>query len=137
MAVEALCELGGRFSRCKNPHGHTCQYCGRRFCAQHSYYLRGHDAVCAAKLCAAKHDDLVDHHAYRRRVEQRNLAGLCGVETCGPHPGFECSICHGHFCSAHLENRMYPFSDGRIVIDRPASVCAHCWDRRKLWRRRK
>jgi hypothetical protein len=30
---------------------------------------------------------------------------------------------------------MYPFHDGRIIIDKPASVCAHCWDRRKIWRR--
>lgn len=132
----ATCKLGGRFSRCPNAPQHSCQYCGRDFCAVHSHYVEGHEAVCSRESCRTKKVDLDLHLAYRTRVTQRNRAGLCGVEECGPHPGFECSLCRGHFCEAHLGDRMYPFPDGRVIIDRPASVCSHCWDRRKVWRRR-
>lgn len=133
--ASALCQLGGRFSRCPNPPAHSCQYCGRDFCHAHTHFAQGHEAVCARKLCRTKKDDLDAHLVYRARVVQRNRAGLCGAEECGPHPGFECSLCQGHFCDIHLSDRMYPFHDGRVVIDRPASVCAHCWARRKVWRR--
>lgn len=130
-----ICQLGGRFSRCLNAPEHSCQYCGRDFCDAHTHFAEGHEAVCARKPCRVKKDDLDAHLVYRARIGQRNRAGLCGVEDCGPHPGFECSLCQGHFCAAHLSERMYPFHDGRVVIDRPASVCGHCWDRRKVWRR--
>ena len=132
----ATCKLGGRFSRCPNAPKHSCQYCGRDFCAVHSHYVEGHEAVCSRESCRVKKVDLELHLAYQTRVTQRNRAGLCGVEECGPHPGFECSLCRGHFCEAHLADRMSPFPDGRVIIDRPASVCSHCWDRRKVWRRR-
>ena len=131
----AVCQLGGRFSRCPNAPQHSCQYCGRDFCVAHKHFAQEHEAVCARKQCRIKKDDLDAHLVYRTRVEQRNRAGLCGIEECGPHPGFECSLCQGHFCENHLSDRMYPFHDGRVVIDRPASVCRHCWDRRKVWRR--
>lgn len=130
------CQLGGRFSRCHQPAAHVCQYCGRRFCQAHTYHVEGHDAVCARKQCRAKHDDLSAHLEYKSRVAERNRVGLCGVEECGPHPGFECSLCRGHFCAAHLTERMYPFSEGWVSIDRPVSICARCWDRRKIWRSR-
>jgi hypothetical protein len=29
---------------------------------------------------------------------------------------------------------MYPFRMGMATIDRPVSICAACWDRRKIWR---
>ena len=131
----ALCELGGRFSRCLNPPGHSCQYCGRSFCDAHTHFVEGHEAVCSRKRCREKKVDMDLHLAYRARVTQRNRAGLCGEETCGPRPVFECSLCRGLFCEAHVSDRMYPFHDGRVIIDKPASVCAHCWDRRKIWRR--
>lgn len=134
MAAAALCQVGRIFARCENAPEHTCQYCGRAFCADHRHYVSGHEAVCNRKTCARKHDDLEAHLQYRDRVEQRNRVGLCGVEDCGPHPGFECSLCRGHFCAAHLRERLYPFSDGYTTIDRPVSVCANCWARRKIWR---
>jgi len=129
-----LCQVGGRFSRCQNAPKHSCQYCGRSFCEAHCHFARGHEAVCTRKKCALKHDDLASHMAYRERVEQRNRAGLCGVEECGPHPGYECSLCHGHFCALHLKERMYPFHEGFLTIDRPVSVCPSCWERRRVWR---
>ncbi len=128
------CQLGGRFSRCPNRAQHTCQYCGRAFCAAHTDFVGGHEAVCSRKQCSAKRKDLEDHLAYKTRVLQRNHAGLCGVEECGPHPGFECSLCLGLFCGLHLSERLYPFREGRVSIDRPVSICAHCWERRKVWR---
>ncbi len=131
-----LCQLGGRFSRCPNPSLHTCQYCGRDFCEQHTHHAQAHDAVCARKACRLKHDDLRAHMGYRDRVSQRNRAGLCGVEECGPHPGYQCSLCEGHFCGAHLSERLYPFQDGWLRVERPVSVCVRCWERRKIWRSR-
>lgn len=80
-----------------------------------------------------KQDDLRVHLEYRERVRQRNAVGLCGIEECGPHPGFECSLCQGRFCDKHLEPRDYPVRQGRIVIQRRLSVCARCWMRRKVW----
>jgi hypothetical protein len=132
--AEAICQVGGRFSRCHNRAENQCQYCGRAFCPDHSYFVEDHEAVCTRKACAHKRDDLAKHLVYRRRVEQRNHAGLCGVEDCGPHPGFECSLCKGYFCGDHLSERMYPFKMGMTTIDRPVSICAACWDRRKIWR---
>lgn len=32
--------------------------------------------------------------------------------------------------------RMYPFNEGLVSIDRPVSICQRCWERRKIWRRR-
>lgn len=130
------CEVGGRFSRCHNVAERTCQYCGRKFCQVHTYHAVDHNEVCTRPRCVAKYEDLLVHTAYTARVFQRNNAGLCGIEDCGPHPGFECSLCKGHFCGEHLTDRMYPFSEGWVSIDRPVSICACCWERRKIWRRR-
>ena len=130
------CQLGGRFSRCTLEAAQTCQYCGRAFCETHAYHVEPHDAVCARKKCRDKRDDLELHMQYRQRVGERNQVGLCGVEDCGPHPGFECSLCHGRFCGMHLSERMYPFHEGWITIERPVSICMRCWERRKIWRRR-
>lgn len=129
------CRAGGRFRRCARPPVHTCQYCGRPFCEAHSYFAEGYDAVCIRGRCRAKHDDLQRHEAYRLRVSERNRAGLCGVEGCGPHPGLECSLCRGHFCARHISDRQYPIREGYVIINRPASVCPWCWDRRKVWKR--
>lgn len=136
MQVGRECQVGSRFSRCRNRAEHACQYCGRWFCTLHTHHLEDHDAVCARKRCSAKHDDLQIHTAYKKRVFERNQVGLCGAEECGPHPGFQCSLCQGHFCGLHLSERMYPFSEGWVSIDRPVSICQPCWDRRKIWRRR-
>jgi hypothetical protein len=131
----ALCQLGKRFSRCTNASIQSCQYCGRYFCRDHCHYLEGHEAVCSRKACRAKREDLAAHLVYRERVEQRNRAGLCGVEECGPHPGFQCSLCQGMFCEVHLSARTYTFHTGRSSVQRWVSVCPRCWERRKIWSR--
>lgn len=131
----SVCQLGGRFSHCSRPAVDTCQYCGKPFCDAHTYVLEGLDAVCTHKHCVAKLDDVRVHLQYRSRVFERNRAGLCGCESCGPHPSFECSLCTGSFCDSHIQERRYPFREGRIVLERPASVCDWCWNRRKIWRR--
>jgi hypothetical protein len=128
------CGAAGRFRTCHEPVVNTCQYCGRGFCARHTYFLEGYDAVCTRPRCQHKHDDLARHMVYRQSVAARNAAGLCGVEGCGPHPRTECSLCRGHFCDAHISERMYPFREGRLIIEKPASICAWCWARRKIWR---
>jgi hypothetical protein len=131
----ATCQVGGRFSRCHNEAPHSCQYCGRNFCQVHTYFREEHEAVCTRTPCQRKRDDMVVHMEYRARVTQRNHAGLCGAEECGPHPGFECSLCQGLFCALHLQERMYPFRDGWVMQERRVSVCPRCWARRKVWRR--
>lgn len=133
----ATCEIGGRFSRCHAPPQHSCQYCGRRFCLQHSHYVEAYEAVCSRKRCVQKQQDLAAHLEYRRRVLERNRSGLCGEEDCRqPRPPFQCSLCQGHFCPDHLRERMYRFDDGRLGVERPVSICTHCWTRRKVWRGR-
>ncbi len=133
--ASADCQVGGLFSRCRNPSEHTCQYCGRQFCGEHTGFAEGHEAVCSRGPCRAKREDLDAHLSYRAHVEQRNHAGLCGIDECGPHPGYSCSLCRGYFCSAHLSDRLYPFKDGWATIERPVSVCDRCWQRRKIWKR--
>jgi hypothetical protein len=130
------CQVGGRFSRCANQASETCQYCGRAFCAAHTGFTEDHEAVCSRKPCVAKRRDLDAHLAYRTRVLQRNRAGLCGIDACDPHPPFECSLCQGRFCGRHLTERLYPFRTGMVSVDRPVSICAHCWERRGIWRSR-
>ncbi|MGE5597655.1 MAG: hypothetical protein ACM3S1_16650 [Hyphomicrobiales bacterium] len=134
--ADPACQLGGRFSRCTRASKNTCQYCGRHFCAEHAYVDEGIDAVCTRNRCRTKFDDLRRHLQYRQRVQQRNSAGLCGLEGCGPHPAFECSLCNGLFCEAHVSNRLYPFREAFSSSERPVSVCEWCWKRRKIWRRR-
>ena len=133
----AACQLGGRFSRCTEAPQHRCQYCGRHFCARHSHYVEGYEAVCSRKRCVRKQEDLVVHLEYKRRVTSQNRSAICGEEGCrAVRPAFQCSLCHGHFCPDHLRERMYRFSEGWVGIDRPVSICRHCWARRKIWRGR-
>jgi hypothetical protein len=133
--AQGECQVGGLFRRCHGATIETCQYCGKRFCALHRHVIEGYEAVCTRAGCLRKHSDLAEHVQYRARVAQRNAAGLCGIDGCGPHPPDQCSLCQGHFCSAHMRERMYPYREGRVVVERPASVCSRCWERRKIWRR--
>lgn len=130
------CQLGSLFSRCPNLSQHSCQYCGRGFCAGHSHFAEGHEAVCARKRCRAKHEDLARHLAYVKRAEQLNHAGLCGVEGCNTHHLLQCSLCKEHFCERHVSQRRYTFYEGWARADRWVSVCPECWQRRKIWRSR-
>jgi hypothetical protein len=135
-AILTACESGRLFSRCLNTATYLCQYCGRHFCDEHAYYVFEHEAVCDRKRCRLKRDDMVEHLAYERRVAQRNNVGLCGIEDCGPHPGYQCSLCHGRFCDLHLRETPYTFRDGWSVSERMVSACPRCHARRKIWRGR-
>ncbi len=130
------CQVGGRFSRCQSIPQHVCQYCGRQFCAEHSHYVEGHEAVCSRKRCREKHEDLTRHFEYRGRAEQLNRAGLCGVDGCNTRHVFQCSLCKSQFCEAHLSSRRYGFGDAPTRYERWVSVCSRCWDRRRVWRGR-
>ena len=130
------CQAGGTFSRCPNIAQHSCQYCGRQFCANHSTFVEGLEAVCSRKRCREKRDDMVHHLAYRDRAEQLNRVGLCGVVDCNTRHVFQCSLCKAQFCEAHLSRRRYSFGDGWSRSERWVSVCPRCWDRRKIWRGR-
>jgi hypothetical protein len=135
--MPAECALGGRFSRCKRPSDHSCQYCGRNFCSDHTHYLQQHEAVCTRKECVAKQQDMLVHTEYRRLVGGRNSARLCGVEQCEERPAsYECSLCQGHFCTQHVQQRLYWTPDGLSRRERALSLCEHCWKRRKIWQRR-
>ena len=136
--MPAECQLGRRFSRCRRPSSHTCQYCARNFCDLHTYLVEGHEAVCSRKECAAKQADMVAHEAYRKAAFGRNSARLCGEPDCTSTPPamFECSLCRGHFCADHVHDRLYWTPDGLSRNERTLSLCAHCWERRKIWQKR-
>jgi hypothetical protein len=130
------CQAGGWFSRCPNLPQHSCQYCGRQFCSDHSHFVEGHEAVCSRKRCREKRDDMARHLEYRTRADQLNRAGLCGVDGCNTRHVFQCSLCKAQFCEAHLSPRRYGFGDGWSRSERWVSVCPRCWDRRRVWRGR-
>lgn len=134
--ANARCQVGGLFARCSAVASHVCQYCARRFCDAHTYHLADHEAVCARRECREKWDDLQRHLGYRAFVAQRNRVGVCGVAGCEGRWGYACSLCQGQFCPEHLEERLYPVFDGYHRREESKSVCAHCWERRKIWARR-
>lgn len=135
--MERLCEVGGFFSKCKNPASRICQFCGRRFCDLHTGRVEDHEEICNRETCMKKDADLQVHVEYRARVTQRNSVGLCGVEECEFRSMFQCSLCRGAFCESHLQDRRYRFSEGWAMIERPVSICARCWERRKIWTARR
>ncbi len=130
--VAERCELGGRFRRCSNPPADTCQYCGRSICRDHAYFLEGYDAVCKRPVCTAKHDELPSHQEYVRGVLLRNREGLCGLDGCTRPLSYDCSKCRGRFCLGHLSDELYPAANSNEG-PQMAVVCAHCWERRKIW----
>ncbi|MGK2964575.1 MAG: hypothetical protein ACSLFM_03110 [Tepidiformaceae bacterium] len=135
--MERICQAGGFFSRCKNASSWMCQFCGRRFCETHTGRVQDHEEICSREICRQKDADLAVHVEYRARVSQRNGAGLCGFEGCEARSMFQCSLCRGAFCDPHLKDRRYRFSEGWTTVERPVSICSHCWDRRKIWTQRR
>lgn len=133
MANQGRCGVGRIFARCGESPIHVCQYCGTDFCEVHTHHVEGHEAVCKRDPCVAKHEDLQVHLIYRRRSDQKNGAGLCGVEPCTERPEAQCSLCQGAFCGVHLMQRKYTVRDDRGPIERMVSACPRCWERRKIW----
>lgn len=132
-----ICEIGGFFSKCKNEAGWVCHFCGRRFCETHTHRVEGHEEVCSREPCRKKDADLAVHMQYKGRVRSKNLVGLCGEDDCETAGPFQCSLCRGMFCDKHLQDRRYRFYEGFGSIERPVSICARCWGRRKIWARRR
>ncbi|MEX2080662.1 MAG: hypothetical protein WEC33_03525 [Dehalococcoidia bacterium] len=131
----AQCGIGRLFKRCQQQASHVCQYCGRDFCDAHTHFIQGHEAVCGARFCVAKHEDLKIYNGYKAAVEGRNGARLCGALRCEEPLGSGCSLCRGEFCEGHVSHRRYQFREGRGMAERWVSICAVCWDRRRIWRR--
>ncbi len=129
------CGLGRRFKRCPNPAENTCVYCGRDFCGAHRYFVQDHEAVCNAKYCVAKQEDLKVYLEYRKAVEQRNRSGICGNPDCEIRIGAGCSLCGGEFCELHVAQRRHTIRDEKGLIERWVAVCPVCWERRKIWSR--
>jgi len=130
------CELGGRFSSCKQPVTGVCQYCGRSFCAKHGDLIEDNQEVCHRKNCVAKRVDLVDHLAYREAVFALNREQKCGVEKCERAPTGQCSRCTGYFCGVHLFQRQDGVLENQVRVMRMANLCRHCVDRRPIWARK-
>jgi hypothetical protein len=125
--------MGRWFSKCRQPAIETCQYCGRPFCGEHAHYVEGTNAVCSRTKCIRKHEDLVVHEAYKLAVTRRNMLDLCGEPECHGDPVLTCSLCEGRFCEEHLRVRKWGFRDAQASYERMVSICAHCWERRKIW----
>ncbi|HLZ72932.1 MAG TPA: hypothetical protein VKV26_23760 [Dehalococcoidia bacterium] len=130
------CRLGGLFSRCHEPTVGSCQYCSRAFCSVHGNLLPAREAICAREICQHKHADVETHLRFRERALQRNQFGLCGIEGCSAERWGQCSKCLALFCEDHLSNRTETVREGHARFSRPASFCAHCLLRRKLWAKR-
>jgi hypothetical protein len=126
-----VCGFGSLLRRCKALGTASCVFCGNRFCPEHGQRVEASFDVCARPRCEQKLEDQRGHERYRQQVEQKNRFGLCGVDACETRYEDTCSRCQRYFCDQHISVRDYPPT--RQSAGGPASVCAHCWLRRKLW----
>lgn len=133
--MPVTCRFGRIFARCGEPGVGSCQYCARPFCARHGHLGDEGEQICARPVCQAKHTDLVEHIVFRARAHLRNRHGMCGIDGCLGERWGQCSKCEGLFCEEHLFDRADSVRQGRARYSRPASFCAHCLRRRKLWAR--
>lgn len=139
-ALRKGCELRfGRFPfrrRCGLPSVGVCQYCAREFCADHGSKYRDRQEVCHREICQRKVADLAIHLKYREAAQIRNAWQRCGVEGCEGEIWGQCSGCRALYCFEHVHNRVQSVWHGGIRVERPASLCDHCWARRHIWNRR-
>jgi len=127
------CQLGRVFRRCPHAPSAICQYCGRDFCPEHGQRLANGDEICSRSICQAKRADLEAHLAYREAALRRSGRGFCAEDGCAEPRWGQCSKCEALFCEQHLHERDQNIRRGPGVTPRPASLCEHCWTRRKLW----
>lgn len=97
--------------------------------------LANGEEICSRSLCQAKHADVEQHLAYREAALTRSAHGFCAEEGCQQPRWGQCSKCQALFCEQHLHDRDENVRRGLGSAPRPASLCDHCWARRKLWRR--
>ena len=129
------CQFGRIFRRCPDAPAGVCQYCGRDFCRVHGACFDNGEEICGRSICRAKRVDVQAHLAYREAAQARSARGFCAEEGCGEPRWGQCSKCEALFCEQHLHDRDENIRRGLGVTARPASLCEHCWSRRKLWSR--
>ena len=137
MAVnQSVCGIKtGLFSTCKGAPAGICQYCGRPFCQEHGIFLELGQEVCHRPNCVAKREDVARHLVYKEAVIIRNEARHCGVEGCNHSVVGRCSRCEGYFCDGHVGPREDVIIENDVKIQRLATLCRHCFERRPIWLR--
>ena len=131
--IGSICEVKSGFRSCKEQSVARCIYCGRPFCAQHGVIQEDGQEICSRKECVAKRDDLVVHLAYKAAVAERNQTKHCGVAGCNFQMTGECIRCGGFFCERHVEKRVEKVMENKVMLQRVASLCEHCYKRREIW----
>lgn len=127
------CRHGPIWSHCGRQAISQCVFCGQAFCDAHG--RRGVDGldVCQRSRCVSKVSDLDSHRQYLEVVDAQNRVGLCGLSGCEDRYSASCSSCQRFYCPEHV----LPREDvAAISGERYIAACDHCWERRKLWRRR-
>jgi hypothetical protein len=127
------CEVKPGFFKCKGSSVGLCVYCGRTFCAEHGVLLDEGQEVCNSKNCVAKREDVVVHLVYKEAVTLRNDAQQCGIEGCGGPMLGRCARCSGYFCGRHVGPREETIIEDRRAVERMATLCHHCFERRPIW----
>jgi hypothetical protein len=131
----ASCEIKSGLFRCKTSAAGLCQYCGKPFCADHGVFLEEGQEVCNSKNCVAKREDVVAHLVYKEAVLIRNEATQCGIEGCDQAVGRRCGRCEGYFCARHVSAHEDTVIENEMRVERMATLCQHCWQRRPIWLR--
>lgn len=136
MTTTARCTYGGGFLRrgCGREAVTDCVYCGRPFCGEHGERGDQYMDVCARKHCRRKREDLDAHTVWRARVETANRVSVCADETCEARMRHACSRCTLLFCAEHVREMRVRDTTRQPAVEVKGLVCAHCADRRKIWR---
>lgn len=136
ISTNRLCEVRGFLRRCRSEALGLCQYCGRRFCAEHGVRYADGQEICGRKVCQQKAAELPHHLEYKAQVRQLNSQGHCGISGCVAPPWGQCSACGCFFCREHVQPRTRTVRVGMVIERRPTFMCDHCWDRRRrIWSR--
>jgi hypothetical protein len=111
----------------------SCVYCGEPFCANHGDRGPDFQDVCHRRPCSAKKEDLEVHVQWRRQVSAANNVSMCAQPECAERMRHSCSQCRLLFCDEHVHER--DLKDSRVQPARKVRllVCAHCFERRKIW----
>ena len=130
------CTYGGGFLRrgCGRAAVTDCVYCARPFCDEHGERLADYMDVCARKRCQRKRQDLDAHNEWKARVEPANRVSVCADESCDTRMRHQCSRCRLMFCADHVREMRVRDTTRNPPADVKAAVCAHCAQRRKIWR---
>ena len=136
MTTTARCTYGGGLLRrgCGQAAVTDCAYCARPFCEQHGERGSHYMDVCSRTRCQRKREDLDAHTRWQGRVEPSNRVSVCADERCGARMRHECSRCRLLFCAEHVRAMRGRDSSRQRPAAVKALVCAHCAQRRKIWK---